>query len=491
MTETGLVSMTTTMRFGPTLPEVSDADWARTPASVQRLVAELVQRIRRLEAHVAEQDREIARLRERLRMNSRNSSKPPSSDPPGASKPPSKPSKNKRGGQPGHPKHSRERLPPSRVFHCIPKACWHCDHPLEGRDPDPAWHQVVDLPVIVPDVTEYLLHQLECPCCGESTAATLPEDVPRGAFGSRLLVLVALLTGRYRQSKRMAVEFLAEVFQIPMALGSVSRSEALVSEALAAPYEEAHESAKAAPWANVDETGWRENKQRAWLWVMATALVTVFLVHRHRSKEAAQKLMGVDWAGVAISDRYDAYLWVDMLRRQLCWSHIDRDAEAMVERGGRSREVGLAMLRVSTRMFKWWAWVKQGRRSREWMVRNLSRLQRAMRAALKTGIKCREKKTAGVCRMIQALFPALWTFVTVEGVEPTNNLAERELRPAVQMRKLSFGTDSARGSRFFERIMTVVMTLRRQKRALLDWLTEAYDAFRLGRPMPSLLPQPP
>lgn len=484
MTATRFVPMTATMTFGPTLPEVSKADWARTPPSVHRLVAALVER-------VAEQDCEIASLRERLGKNSRNSSKPPSSDPPDASPPPSKPSKNKRGGQPGHPKHSRERLPADRIVPCIPTACAHCTQPLEGHDPDPAWHQVVDLPVILRDVTEYQLHQLECPHCGEFTAATLPEGVPQGAFGSRLLVLVALLTGRYRQSKRMATEFLQEVLQIPMALGSVSRSEALISESLAAPYEEAHEAAKQAPWANVDETSWRENKHRAWLWVMATALVTVFMVHRNRSTEAAQKLMGEHWAGVAISDRYSAYRWIDFLRRQFCWSHLDRDFEAMVERGGPSREVGRALLRESARMFKWWAWVQEGRRSRAWMIRKLTELQRAVRAALNAGSQCGNPKTAGVCDQLQRLFPALWTFVTVEGVEPTNNLGERELRPAVQMRKLSFGTDSAVGSRFFERIMTVVMTLRRQKRALLDWLTEAYDAFRLGRAAPSLLPQPP
>ena len=349
----------------------------------------------------------------------------------------------------------------------------------------------MEIPVILREVIEYQLHQLECPQCGESTVATLPEGVPQRVFGSRLHALVALLTGRYRQSKRMASELLEEVFQIPMSLGAVSRCEARMSEALEAPYEEAHEAAKQAPWANVDETSWRENKHPAWLWVMATALVTVFMVHRDRSKKAAQKLMGEDFAGVAITDRYSAYLWIDLLRRQVCWSHLDRDFQAMVERGGRSRKVGLALLRESARMFKWRAWIEQGRRNRAWMTRKLTGLQRAVRRALEKGIKCREATTAGVCEQIQRLFPALWKFVTVEGVEPTNNLGERELRPAVQMRRLSFGTDSAVGSRFFERIMTVVMTLRRQKRALLDWLAEAYDAFLLGRAAPSLLPQPP
>jgi transposase len=480
------------MTLGPDLPEVSDADWARTPASVRRLVAVLVERIARLEARVAEQDREIASLREQLGKNSRNSSKPPSSDPPGAPPPPpAKPSKNKRGGQKGHTKHSRERLPADRVVPCVPEACFHCEHPLEGRDPEPDWHQVVEIPVILREVTEYQMHALECPRCRQTTLATLPEGVSQSAFGSRLHGLVALLTGHHRQSKRLVSEMLEEVFQIPMSLGAVSRCEARVSAALAGPYDEALGAARKAPWANVDETSWRENKQRAWLWVMATTFLTVLMVHRNRSKEAAQKLLGEDFAGITITDRYSAYLWVDVECRQLCWSHLDRDFQAMVDRGGHSREVGLALQHESDRMFKWWAWVKQGRRDRAWLVRTMPGLQRAVRAALEAGMGCGEATTSGVCREILALFPALWTFVTVEGVEPTNNLAERELRPAVQMRKLSFGTDSAVGSRFFERIMTVVMTLRRQKRGLLNWLAEAFDAFRLRRPVPSLLPQPP
>lgn len=473
------------MTFGPELPEVSDDDWARTPASVRRLVAALVERVVRLE-------KEVADLREQLGKNSRNSSKPPSSDLPGAPDPPRpKGSKKKRGGQPGHPKHKRERLPADRVVPCVPAVCAHCEHPLQGRDPEPEWHQVVEVPAVLRDVTEYQLHCLTCSSCGGQSVGTLPEDVTPSGFGPRLHALVALLTGRYRQSKRLASEILDEVFQIPMSLGAVSKCEGRVAAALEAPYDEAHAAAQKAPWANVDETSWRENKAGAWLWVMATVLVTVFRVHKNRSKEAAQTLMGKDFAGVAITDRYGAYLWLDPARRQVCWAHLDRDFEAMVERGGRSAEVGRALQRESDRMFKWWAWVEQGHRDRAWLMRKLPTLKRAVRAALEDGTRCGHAKTAGVCQEILGVFPALWTFVTVEGVEPTNNRAEQDLRPAVQMRKLSFGTDSARGSRFFERILTVVMTLRRQKRALLDWLAAAYEAFRLRRTQPSLLPQPP
>ena len=182
-------------------------------------------------------------------------------------------------------------------------------------------------------------------------------------------------------------------------------------------------------------------------WILCVLVVTLSGAACNRSKEAAQALMGRGFAGIAITDRYSAYLWVDTARRQVCWSHLDRDFEAMVDRGGASRDVGLALLRESTRRFKWWAWVQQGHRSRAWMEGKLPELQRATRKALEAGTTCGHEKTEGMCREILTLFPALWTFVTVEGVEPTNNLAERSLRPAVQMRLLSFGTDSAVGSR--------------------------------------------
>ncbi len=471
------------MARGDDLPVVSDEDWAKTPASVRALVVALVARVDRLE-------REVADLREQLGKNSRNSSKPPSSDPPPAAPPPKKPP-GKRGAKKGHPGHRRERLSADRVVEQVPDACIHCEHPLEGRDPDPAWHQVVEIPMVLREVTEYRMHCLQCPQCQQYTVATLPEGVTDSGFGARLHALTALLTGRYRQSKRMVSEFLEEVFGIPMSLGAVSKCEGRVSDALQAPYQQALESAQKAPWANVDETSWREDKRGAWLWVMATALVTVLMVQRRRSKAAAQTLMGERFAGVAITDRYSAYKWVDCARRQLCWSHLNRDFQAMVDRGGGSAKVGKALQRESARMFKWWSWVGEGRRDRAWLERKLPLLQRAVRAALRTGARCAHPATAGTCVEVLALFDALWTFVTVEGVEPTNNLGERELRPAVVMRKLSFGTDSAAGSRFFERIMTVVMTLRRQKRALLNWLGDCYEAFRLGRVGPSLLPQPP
>ena len=194
---------------------------------------------------------------------------------------------------------------------------------------------------------------------------------------------------------------------------------------------------------------------------------------------------------MCIRDRYSAYKWIPVERRQVCWSHLDRDFTAIEERGGPSAEVGLRLRRAAATLFRRWKLVRAGTRDRAWMARKCKRLQAEVLEALEAGVDVKVEKTSGTCAEILDVFESLWTFLRVEGVDPTNNFAERELRPAVQMRKLSFGTDSARGSRFFERIMTVAMSLRQQKRGLMDWLTEAFRAFRLGQTGPSLILAPP
>lgn len=470
----------------PELPYVSPEDWARTPPSVRRLVEVLVLRLDTLSARVEE-------FEEKLRKNSSNSSKPPSSDPPGAA--PNKPAKSarkKRGAQKGHRGHSRQRLTPDKGFDYAPSHCGRCRRSLDGcKDPDPVWRQVFELPPIRPEVTEYRTHSIECPDCHHVTTGREPADAPQSGYGDRLHALVALLTGRFRQSKRLAAEMLAEIFGIPMATGSVSKSERRMAAALEAPYIEAHGAAKAAPVVHADETSWREDKKRAWLWVAALPMLTVLMVHRNRSTEAAKQLLSEGFDGVAVSDRYSAYKWIPVERRQVCWSHLDRDFTAIAERGGPSAEVGLRLRRAAATLFRRWKLVRAGARDRAWMARKCKRLQAEVLEALEAGVDAKVEKTSGTCAEILEVFPSLWTFLRVEGVDPTNNLAERELRPAVQMRKLSFGTDSAHGSRFFERIMTVVMSLRRQGRGLMEWLTEAFRAFRLGQTGPSLILAPP
>lgn len=472
------------MQLGTDLPEISDADWERTPASVRRLLAALFERVVTLEA-------EVAVLREQVGKTSRNSSKPPSSDPPGAPKPPPKPPTGRpRGGQKGHRRHERQRLPADTTVDCRPPRCAHCTHALTGTDPAPDWHQVIEIPAVLRQVTEYRLHALDCPSCGTTTVGTLPEGVTHEGFGPRLEALVALMTGRDHLSKRSTAEMLGEVFQIPMATGAVVDCAQRMAATLKGSYDEAVAAARTAPVANFDETGWRQDKHRAWLWVMATVAATAFVIHPHRSRAAAQTLRGT-FDGASITDRYGAYDDLDPSRRQLCWAHLERDWQAMVERGGRSRRVGEALQKETARLFRWWGWVKAGHRDRAWLQRNLPTLQRAVRKALQAGVECGHPATAATCAEVQAHFESLWTFVRIEGVEPTNNFAERQVRDPVKWRRTSFGTDGARGSRFVERILTVVATLRQHGRNLLEFLAQARAAYLHGLPMPALLPMPP
>lgn len=491
---------------------VSDEDLAASPVAVRRFLLVMATRVATLEARVGELERENAALRaenaalrkenaslrqenallrEKLGLNSSNSNKPPSSDGPAATPPPAKPSTKKRGGQPRHPRHRRELLDVEKVDHVEdlrPAQCDRCGEALAGDDPAPLRHQVVELAEVLRRVHEYRLHRLTCPCCEASTLASLPEGVPTGAFGPRLIALVSLLSGRYRISKRAVAEMLREVFEVEMSTGAVCNSEREVSAAIEDAVAEATAYVRAQPVVHVDETSWREARKRAWLWVMATLSVTCFRIDPHRNTAAAKALMGEDFKGLAVSDRYSGYAWIADERRQLCWAHLDRDWQRMIDRGGESGEVGAALQASTDALFRWWHWVRDGARDRTWFKKKVSRLRREVHAALERGRACAHVKTAGTCNEILLLEDTLWTFVEVEGVEPTNNLAERQIRHGVMWRKTSFGTDSADGSRFVERILTVVMSLRSQSRRILDFLVQSLHAVSGVTQWPSLLP---
>jgi len=455
-------------------------------------IAELEAKIALLEAENATLRAENADLRARLGQNSQNSSKPPSSDPPGVSRVPKGPTGRSRGGQPGHKAHQRERLPADRVVPVLPAHCHRCHRPLRGLDPAPRVHQVIELPETRPGVTDYELHELTCEC-GALTRATLPPGVPQGAFGPRLMAAAALCTGRYRMSKRMAQEFLRDLFGIEVALGSVSKMEQSVSAAIAAPVEEARAAVREQDVAHQDETGWYEGpdqgrKARAWLWVTVTALITVFRIARSRGAQVTKEMLGEDFRGFLVVDRWSAYRWVARGRRQLCGAHLTRDFCWFAERGGAGGKIGLQLLGRAESMFQWWHRIRDGTLTRRTFQCRMKRVERSVGRLLRRAAVCGDAKIEGMAKEILTHEPALWTFVYAEGVEPTNNRAERALRNAVIWRKISFGTDSDRGSRYVERILTVIATLKQQRRHLLGFLTAACEASLDGRQPPSLLP---
>ena len=464
----------------------SAEEWQQTPKAVQEFVLSLVVRVQELET-------EVAVLRERVNRNSGNSSQPPSSDGPEAPRKPRRRAKSgrKRGGQPGHKGTRRKLVPVEQVkeSHDLkPEACRRCGQALEGEDFEPYRHQVTKIPPVVAEVTEYRLHTLTCPGCGDKTRAELPAGVPQGAFGPRLQAMVSLLSGRYHLSKRDTADIMADFFQADMSLGSVPALEHRTSEAIREPVEQAREYVTTEPVVHMDETGWREANQKAWLWVAATTLVTVFLIRPTRGGKTAREMLGQAFAGFVVSDRWSAYNWLLTLWRQLCWAHLLRDFQAFVDRGGESQRLGQAILAQADLMFEWWHEVRDGAMSRATFQKKMRAVEHQIGQLLRQGTTCDHSKTAGTCRDILKREEALWTFVRVQGVEPTNNLAERQIRPGVLWRKNSFGTQSETGSRFVERIMTVVATLKQQQRNVLDYLTEACDTANWGRRAPSLLP---
>jgi transposase len=482
------------------------------PRPSEELLAEVSLAVRAyigaLEAAMEAQAARIAALEARLRQDSSTSSRPPSSDPPGsqaqrrASPPP--PSgdaggeRRRRGGQPGHPGHHRLLLDEERVDRLVsvtPDACRGCGAALPSEpgvaDPADERAQVVDLPPVRAEVTEYRLAARRCRACGTLTRAVRPVEAGDGAFGARLQAVATLLVGRYRLSRREAVACLAALGEVELSVGALARLEEATSTALAPVVDEVATAVQQAAVANLDETGWWQGKIRSWLWTVVTDSLTLFRLDPHRSAAVAQALLGPDWTGIVGSDRYSAYRYLPLDRRQLCWAHLIREFRKIAAYNQHQRPLGTRLLDITTRIFAVWYRFRATVIDRSTLLVELAPLQVELRDALEAGLDPPHAVVAGaLCGNLLDSWPALWTFAHVEGVEPTNNAAERALRPAVLWRKGSFGTQSASGSRFVERIMTVAATCREQGRSLLDFLVAATTAARLGLPPPSLLSTP-
>jgi transposase len=289
-------------------------------------------------------------------------------------------------------------------------------------------------------------------------------------------------------SKRLVVSFCADVLGVPMALGEVCQVEQTVAQALALPVQEARTYMQTQA-ANVDETTWWEQLRRSYVWVAVTQWVSVFYIRTSRGAKVLREVLGAEYGEVLTSDRAKAYNGQPLRKRQLCWAHLRRDFQAMIDRGNAGTAVGRQLLEYAEVLFEWWHWVRDGTWGRSTFRHAVSELRPAFRATLVAGTRCACPKTAATCRELLKMESALWTFVRVDGVEPTNNAAERALRHAVQWRKTSYGTESATGSHFVEHILTVVATCRQQHRNILEYLTQCCQALYVGTPPPSLLPQ--
>jgi transposase len=452
-------------------------------------------RIAELEQRVAELSARLAELAEKLGQNSLNSHRPPSSDSPavrgqrrgkGKSK-----GKRKRGAQPGHRPVQRGLLPPEevdKVVDLFPTHCEGCAKPLpEVTDPNAMRFQVTEVEPVKPYTTEYRRHAVRC-SCGRTTCA-VHDQQPASPFGPRLMALVALLTGVYHLSRRKAAELLNDMTGVRISVGAVSAVEARVSAAVQPAVEAAWERVQQAEVKHTDGTSWFQSGLSRALWTIATTAATVFKIVADGSKKTLEPLYGV-LQGILVSDRAKALNFWAMERRQICWAHLVRKFISFAERDGPAGSLGRELLDYTGLMFEYWHDYKDGKLTRERFVAWMAPLRQQVQAALQRAVDAQLGHVSGSCADILAHAAALWTFVDRDGVPPTNNHAEQEVRAFVLWRKRSFGTQSERGNLFAERLMTVAHTARKQRRHVLTFLTSSCQALLCESAPPSLFEAP-
>ena len=458
-------------------------------ARSQRLelqIGQLLEQVTALTARVAE-------LTERLGQNSRNSHLPPSSDPPGAGAKAGGPrpkSGRPRGGQRGHRGSRRELVAVDKVDDVVdlyPAECESCWTALpEQADPDAKRSQWIEVPPLRPYIKETRRHEVTCPCCGHKTRAAYDDqDIPASPFGPRLMSMVALLTGVYHVSRRSAAKLLSDLVGVPISLGAVSAVEARVSAAVEAPVAEAWQRVEGAPVKHTDGTTWLKAGATLALWTIASTAATVFKIVADGSRATLAPLYGA-LRGILVSDRAAALAFWAMERRQICWAHLLRKYVSFSERAGPAGEIGRQLLDYTGLLFNYWHDYKAGRLDRVTFVAWMTPVQAQVEAVLERAVASGIDRLAGSCANILTHRAALWTFVHVDGVEPTNNHAERELRAFVLWRKRCFGTQSDRGNLFAERLMTVGHTARKQHKDVRSFLTACCQARLDGARAPSL-----
>ncbi len=472
-----------------------EADLAARDADLAARDAELTaERTRRseLEAQVAKLTEAVGKLQELLGRNSGNSNKPPSSDPPGAKLPKKKPKGGRRGGQKGHRGTHRLLVPTEQVHAFVelfPRECKSCWEPLpETPDPFARRYQYTELKPLAAYVTEYRRHAVVCPCCRYKTRATYdPAVLPRFAFGPRLMTVAAMLTGIYHLSRRETVRLLWELLGVRMSLGALSAIEARVSQSVEPAVDEVLEEARKSTVKHADGTSWLRAGAMLSLWVLCTAAVTVFKVLDNGQTGTLRADLFGRVHGILVSDRATALKFWVMKRRQICWAHLARKFVSFSERDGPAGKIGKELLEYTSLLFDYWSRFRQGRLRRETFVARMAPVRLQVEALLERAVAAKLPTLSGSCEDILEHREALWTFVERQGVEPTNNHAERELRGFVIWRRRSFGSQSERGDRFAERLMTLAHTARKRGRDVLAFLTACCVSRSAGTTVPSLL----
>lgn len=474
-------------------------------AGRERCVEFVVEMSARYEQRIGALEARIERLGEQARQSSRNSSSPPSQDPPktraerraqarAKAKAWAKREGEKReqGGQPGHEGAGRKLLPEDQINEFrdhYPDCCGGCGREFEGDEKTPSGrfgrHQVADLPPVAIIYTEHRTHHLRCPSCGRQTAGKLPEEVAGSLFGVGVQAAVVTLTARNRVSRRDMGELARELFGLKMSVGAVDAICQRAAKALQGPHQQLVERVLASPALNVDETGWFTEQKPRTMWTATTHWAAIFRICEDRDRLA--ELIGTNFNGVLCSDRWWAYDHIDPASRQACWEHLKRDFYKHSEGLAEQKEFGSAGLALTKRLFKTWhAFEEHQDRGR--LIAEMAPIQEELRTLVQHAAR-KSKRTRLHRRFagnLLKIWPALFTFLTIEGVQPTNNAAERSLRGPVIYRKLSHGTQSEDGEHFIERALSVSVTCRLQARSMFAYMRELLAAHARGDPLPTL-----
>ena len=465
-------------------------------ADQQKQIADTEKQIADAEKQIADLERQLA-LR---KQNSTNSSKPPSSD--GLAGEPRergrrKKSRRKVGGQPGHRGAHRPLVPITQVDEIrpiLPEQCRHCGHALSAdieqaqTTGEPQRHQVTELPPIQARTIEYQCHRVVCPECGKGTRATTPEEA-KGHFGPQLTALIAYLTVVCRMPRRVVEALLGQVLGIDMSLGSTQKCWEEASQAVAAPCQELEKQLKDEPVLNIDETGWRTNGAKRFLWAFVAARYVVYTVAATRGSAVLTRLLGAVFQGILCSDRFSAYLKYHSGKAQFCWAHLKRNLLGIVEftKSSAAERFCRDALAQHARLFRLWHKFRGGQIDRNQLLLRSLPIQKKIFELAERHLDNPHREVRNLATALFEHNHRLFTFLEYEGVEPTNNSAERALRTGVQWRKICFGNRSANGELATSRLLTVAETCDLQRLNILAYLSAAIACHRSHRPAASLL----
>lgn len=491
---------------------VAAHDLERENERLRRELAERDEQIRRQADQIAEQQKEIADAEKQIadlerqlalrKQNSTNSSKPPSSDGlAGEPRERGRRSKSRRkvGGQPGHRGTHRPLVPIAKVDEIVPvlpEQCQHCGQALPGdieqvqTAGEPQRHQVTELPPIQARTIEYQCHRVVCPECGKGTRATVPEDA-RGHFGPQLTALIAYLTVVCRMPRRVVEALLGQVLGIDISLGSTQKCWEEASQAVAAPCQELQQQLKDEPVLNVDETGWRTDGAKRFLWAFVAARYVVYTVAATRGSDVLTRLLGAVFQGILCSDRFSAYLKYHSGKAQFCWAHLKRNLLGIVEftKSSAVERFCRDALAQHARLFRLWRKFRSGQIDRNQLLLRSLPIQKKIFALAEQHLDSPQREVRNLATALFEHNDRLFAFVEHEGVEPTNNSAERALRTGVQWRKISFGNRSANGELATARLLTIAETCDLQRLNILAYLSAAIACHRRRQPIASLLPR--